>query len=81
MSAETCDELDALAEKLMPELSEHSNNIGLNEKLFQRIKHVYDRREHLALSPEERRLLEKTYDGFVRNGANLSDAGKATFRT
>lgn len=80
MSAETCDELDALAEKLMPELSEHSNNIGLNEKLFQRIKHVYDRREQLTLSPEERRLLEKTYDGFVRNGANLSDAGKATFR-
>ena len=80
MSAETCDELDALAEKLMPELSEHSNNIGLNEKLFQRIKHVYDRREQLTLSPEERRLLEKTYDGFVRNGANLDDAGKATFR-
>lgn len=80
MSTETCDELDALAEKLMPELSEHSNNIGLNEKLFQRIKHVYDRREHLALSPEEHRLLEKTYDGFVRNGANLDDAGKATFR-
>lgn len=80
MSAETCDELDAIAEKLMPELSEHSNNIGLNEKLFQRIKHVYDRREQLTLSPEERRLLEKTYDGFVRNGANLSDAGKATFR-
>lgn len=80
MSAETCDELDALAEKLMPELSEHSNNIGLNEKLFQRIKHVYDRREQLTLSSEERRLLEKTYDGFVRNGANLDDAGKATFR-
>ena len=80
MSTETCDELDALAEKLMPELSEHSNNIGLNEKLFQRIKHVYDRREQLTLSPEERRLLEKTYDGFVRNGANLDDAGKATFR-
>lgn len=80
MSAETCDELDAIAEKLMPELSEHSNNIGLNEKLFQRIKHVYDRREHLALSPEEHRLLEKTYDGFVRNGANLDDVGKATFR-
>ena len=80
MSTETCDELDALAEKLMPELSEHSNNIGLNEKLFQRIKHVYDRREQLTLSPEEHRLLEKTYDGFVRNGANLDDAGKATFR-
>ena len=80
MSAETCDELDAIAEKLMPELSEHSNNIGLNEKLFQRVKHVYEQRGQLDLTPEERQLLEKTYDGFVRNGANLSDAGKAEFR-
>lgn len=80
MSAETCDELDAIAERLIPELSEHNNNIGLNEKLFQRIKCVYDQREQLSLTPEERRLLEKTYDGFVRNGANLSDADKATFR-
>ena len=80
MSAETCDELEAIAEKLMPELSEHSNNISLNEKLFRRIKQVYDTRDRLTLTPEERQLLEKTYDGFVRNGANLSDTDKETFR-
>lgn len=80
MSAETCDELEAIAEKLMPELSEHSNNISLNEKLFRRIKQVYDVRDRLTLTPEERQLLEKTYDGFVRNGANLSDTDKETFR-
>lgn len=80
MSAETCDEMEAIAEKMMPELSEHSNNISLNEKLFERIKCVYTQREPLNLTPEERRLLEKTYDGFIRNGANLSDADKETFR-
>lgn len=80
MSAETCDEMEAIAEKMMPVLSEHSNNISLNEKLFERIKCVYTQRESLNLTPEERRLLEKTYDGFIRNGANLSDADKETFR-
>lgn len=80
MSAETCDEMETIAEKMMPELSEHSNNISLNEKLFERIKCVYTQRESLNLTPEERRLLEKTYDGFIRNGANLSDADKETFR-
>lgn len=80
MSAETCDKMEAIAEKMMPELSEHSNNISLNEKLFERIKCVYTQRESLNLTPEERRLLEKTYDGFIRNGANLSDADKETFR-
>lgn len=80
MSAETCDEMEAIAEKMIPELSEHSNNISLNEKLFERIKGVYTQRESLNLTPEERRLLEKTYDGFIRNGANLSDADKETFR-
>lgn len=80
MSAETCDELDAIAEKLMPELSEHANNISLNEKLFSRIKQVYLQKEELTLTPEERKLLEKTYDGFQRNGANLSEANKKTYR-
>lgn len=73
MSAETCDELDAIAEKLMPELSEHANNISLNEKLFDRIKQVYQQKDRLTLTQEEQRLLEKTYDGFQRNGANLSE--------
>lgn len=80
MSAETCDALDEIAEKMMPELSEHSNNISLNEKLFERIKQVYLQKDEAGLSPEERALLEKTYDGFIRNGANLPDEDKETFR-
>lgn len=65
---------------MMPLLSEHSNNINLNEKLFERVKQVYEERKNLKLTPEELRLLEKTYDGFVRNGANLSEEDKVTFR-
>lgn len=80
MSAETNDELDAIAEKLMPELSEHSNNISLNPALFDRVKAVYAVRDTLNLSKEELRLLEKTYDGFIRNGANLNDTDKEKFR-
>ena len=80
MSAETCDEMDALAERLMPELSEHSNNIGLNAKLFDRIRQVYEQKDMLELTGEERQLLQKTYDGFIRNGANLSEKDKETYR-
>lgn len=80
LSAETCDALEEIAEKLTPALSEHANNISLNEQLFARVKAVYDKKESLQLTPEERRLLEKSYDGFVRNGANLSEEDKATFR-
>lgn len=80
MSAETCDELDAIAERMMPELSEHANNISLNEKLFDRIKQVYLQKDQITLTQEERKLLEKTYDGFQRNGANLSEKDKETYR-
>ena len=64
----------------MPELSEHANNISLNEKLFDRIKQVYQQKDRLTLTQEEQRLLEKTYDGFQRNGANLSEKDKETYR-
>lgn len=80
MSAETNDELDAIAEKLMPELTEHSNNISLNPVLFEKVKKVYEKKDCLELTAEENRLLEKTYDGFIRNGANLNDDDKETFR-
>ena len=80
MSAETNDELDAIAEKLMPELTEHSNNISLNPVLFEKVKKVYEKKDSLKLTAEESRLLEKTYDGFIRNGANLSDDDKESFR-
>lgn len=80
MSAETNDELQALAKVLMPLLSEHGNNIGLNEELFARIKAVYDNQEQENLTPEQKMLLEKTYKGFTRNGANLSDEAKKEYR-
>ena len=80
LSAETSDELQAIAQRVMPQLSEHSNNISLNEKLFARIKAVYDSAESTQLNQEDRALLDKTYDGFIRNGANLPEADKERFR-
>ena len=80
LSAETSDELQAIAQRVMPQLSEHSNNISLNEKLFARIKAVYDSAESTQLNQEDRMLLDKTYDGFIRNGANLPEADKERFR-
>ena len=68
LSAETNDEMDALAEKVMPMLTEHSNNITLNEALFARIHKVYTS-DHSTLSVEENRLLENTYQSFIRSGA------------
>lgn len=78
LSAETNDEMDALAQKMSPILTEHANNIMLNEKLFERVKYVYE--HHGELTAEEQTLLEKTYDGFIRSGANLSAADKERFR-
>lgn len=81
MSAETNDEMQELAKTLMPLLSEHANNISLNEALFHRVKAVYDQREALNLSAEQFRLLEDTYVGFARNGANLEGKDKETYRS
>lgn len=78
LSADTNDEMDALAQKMSPILTEHANNILLNEKLFARIKAVYE--NHRELTAEEQMLLEKTYDGFIRSGANLSVEDKEKFR-
>ena len=80
LSAETSDEMQAIAEKMMPLLSEHSNNITLNEKLFARIKTVYETTDKEALSQEDRMLLQTTYDGFIRSGANLTPEQKERFR-
>lgn len=80
LSSETNDEMDAIAEKLMPELTEHANNISLNDKLFQRVKVVYDNKAAQKLTPEEEELLNKAYDGFIRKGANLNEQDKETFR-
>lgn len=80
LSAETSDELQELAKEIMPLMSEHENNISLNEKLFERIKTVYERRDKENLDPEQAKLLEDTYNGFVRNGANLQGEAKEKYR-
>lgn len=80
MSAETSDEMQALARKLMPVMTEHSNNISLNEALFARIKSVYDQRQQLQLSTEQQQLLKDIYEGFAQNGANLQGADRETYR-
>ena len=78
LSAETCDELDALAQKMSPILTKHSNDISLNRRLFERVKYVYE--HHRQLNPEEQMLLDNCYDGFVRSGALLDDKGKEQLR-
>lgn len=78
LSAETNDELQELAKEIMPLMSEHENNISLNEELFARIKAVHDQQENL--NPEQSKLLEDIYTGFVRNGANLQEEAKEKYR-
>lgn len=78
LSAETNDQLDELAQKLSPILTKHANDVMLNKRLFERVKHVYE--HHRELTPEEQMLLEKSYDGFVRSGALLDDEGKDHLR-
>ena len=78
LSAETCDELDQLAQKLSPILTKHANDVKLNRRLFERIKHVYE--HHRELTAEEQMLLDNCYDGFVRSGALLDDEGKEHLR-
>lgn len=80
LSAETTDEMDELAQKLSPILSEHGNNITLNEKLFERVKAVYENVDKNSLSKEQQRLLQDSYDSFVRNGANLNEEDKQKYR-
>ena len=78
LSANTNDEMDALAQKLSPVLTKHANDIRLNERLFERIQYVYH--HHGTLTPEEKMLLDNCYDGFVRSGALLDAAGKERLR-
>ena len=74
--ANTNDEFDALNRELAPKLSAHSDAIRLNEKLYARIKTLYDKRDKLKLDPESKRLLERYHTDFVRAGAKLSAADK-----
>ncbi len=77
---ENSPEMEAIAEEVTPLLSAHGDDIALNAKLFARIKAVYDQRESLDLNPEQMRLLEETYKGFVRGGANVPADQQERFR-
>lgn len=79
-SAETTEEIQKIAQEISPMLSEFSNDITLNEQLFNRIYSLYDQKEDLDLSIEEKTLLEKKYKSFARNGATLSEDKKARLR-
>ncbi len=79
-SAETSEDMQKLAQEISPLLTDHSNDILLNEVLFERIKTVYDNRNTLNLGAESTTLLEKTYKRFARNGALLSDDKKEKLR-
>ena len=75
-NANTNDTIQAIAKDLAPVLSSHRDEIQLNSKLFNRVKAVYEKKASLNLDVEDLKLLEETYKGFVRSGANLSDADK-----
>ena len=75
-SAETNDEIQKIAQEVSPILTEFSSKISQNEKLFQRIKKVFDEKENLDLNEEQKTLLNETYKGFVRNGALLNEKDK-----
>ncbi len=77
---ENSDEMEAIEEKVTPMLAAHGDDIALNAKLFDRIKAVYEQRESLNLNPEQARLLEETYKGFVRGGANVPTEKQERFR-
>ena len=79
-SAETSDELQKIAQNVIPLLSDHSSNVSLNKELFHRIKAVYDNKEAFNLNGEELKLLENTYDSFVRKGANLKGKAQERYR-
>ena len=79
-SAETNDELQAIAMELSPKMSEYSASIRLNEGLFKRIKAVYDQKDKLKLNPAQQKLLEDIYESFANNGANLNPEQKQVYK-
>jgi len=79
LSCESTDEMDALAQKIEPMLTKHANDVSLNKQLFERIKRVHQ--HHRRLTPEEKKLLDDVYEGFVRSGALLSDTDKDRLRS
>ena len=79
-AAETSEEIQKIAQKVSPILSEFSNDIALNEALFKRIKTVFEQKNSLKLTSEQQQLLEKKYKSFSRNGALLNSDEKEKLR-
>jgi peptidyl-dipeptidase Dcp len=79
-SANTSPEMQKVAREISPMVTAHRDNINLNDKLFQRIKAVYMKRDSLKLDSLQKRTVEKYYNDFVRNGANLDEAAKTRLR-
>lgn len=80
LSAESNDEMMEISQRVQPKLTEHTNNIMLNEVLFERVKAVYDQKDQLKLNKEQAILLQNTFDSFVNQGANLSPENKRKYR-
>ncbi len=80
LSAESNDEMMEISQRVQPLLSEHSNNISLNEALFARIKAVYEKRNELGLNAEQLMLLEETYESFAQSGADLQGEAREQYR-
>ena len=80
LESETNDDLQNIAQEVSPLLTKFQNDISLDPVLFARVKKVYEQKESLGLNTEQMTLLENSYIGFVRRGANLSDADKEKFR-
>jgi peptidyl-dipeptidase Dcp len=77
-SANTTDDLQKIANEVTPLLSKHRDDINLNEKLFRRVKAVYEQRKKLKLDGEQAKLLEETYKDFIRGGATASSLSSTT---
>lgn len=80
LSSNTSDELEKIAQEVAPMLSAHEDNISLNPELFKKVEAVFNQRNELNLSPEQSKLLEETFKGFVRKGAALTDEQKIRYR-
>jgi len=79
-SANTNDEMQSIAKTVAPMLSKHNDDINLNEKLFARVKAIYNEKDKLNLTTEQKTVLKNYYDDFIRGGANLNNEQKEKFR-
>jgi Zn-dependent oligopeptidases len=80
LNALSTDEMMEISQRVSPKLSESSNDIYLNEALFGRVQTIYEQKDDLNISVEDKRLLEKTYEAFRKSGATLDEAGKEKYR-